>query len=72
MQQPPWLPYWNAIPAGWGSYLLQSGLEDGFIKPLSTGGAVPEGHEVQPQAWSETLAASLRSRQIAISQQQNF
>ena len=52
----------------WGRYLLQSGLEDGGIKPLTTGGHVPQGYEVQPQAWGGVLAAGLRGRQIAISQ----
>lgn len=56
------------VQVEWGRYLLQSGLEDGCIQPLITGGQVPQGYEVQPQAWSEVLAAGLRGRQIAINQ----
>ena len=55
------------VQVEWGRYLLQSGLEDECIKPLTTGGQVPHGYEVQPQAWGNVLAAGLRGRQIAIS-----
>ena len=56
------------VQVEWGRYLLQSGLEDGCIQPLITSGQVPQGYEVQPQAWSEVLADGLRGRQIAINQ----
>ena len=56
------------VQVEWGRYLLQSGLEDGCIKPLTIGGQVPQGYEVQPQAWGEVLAAGLHGRRIAIGQ----
>jgi len=55
------------VQTGWGKYLLDAGLAEGFIKPLTRAGAAPEGYEVQPQAWGEIIAQGLQNRQIAVS-----
>jgi hypothetical protein len=55
------------VQTGWGKFLLDAGLAEGFIKPLTRAGAAPEGYEVQPQAWGEIIAQGLQSRQIAVS-----
>jgi hypothetical protein len=55
------------VQIGWGKYLLDAGLAEGFIKPLTNAGAAPLGYEVQPQAWGEIIAQGLKSRQITIS-----
>jgi hypothetical protein len=36
-----------SVQIGWGKYLLDAGLVEGFIKPLTYAGAVLEGYEVQ-------------------------
>jgi hypothetical protein len=55
------------VQIGWGKYLLQLGLDQGFIKPLKTGGKTPQGYEVQPPpSWGELLGSGLQNRQIAI------
>ncbi len=56
------------VQIGWGAYLLQAGLADGFIKPLETGGAAPEGYEIPPCNWGEVIGSGLRSGHIRISQ----
>ncbi len=56
------------VQTGWGAYLLKAGLEDDFIKPLETGGVVPEGYEVQPCNWGGIIANGLRNGHIRISQ----
>jgi hypothetical protein len=55
------------VQTGWGRYLLDAGLAEGYTKPLARAGAAPEGYEVQPQVWGEIIAQGLRSRQITVS-----
>jgi hypothetical protein len=52
----------------WGAYLLQTGLEAGFIKPLEIGGAAPQGYEVHPPDpdWGNLLAGGIQTGKIHI------
>ena len=56
------------VQTGWGKYLLQAGLEDGFIKPLETGGLAPQGYEVylpNPD-WGSLIAGGVKAGRIQV------
>jgi len=52
----------------WGAYLLQAGLEDGFIKPLQVGGLAPQGYEVHmPNPdWGSLIAGGVQAGRIQV------
>jgi hypothetical protein len=56
------------VQTGWGKYLLQAGLEDGFIKPLEIGGLAPQGYEVNlPNPdWGSLLTSGIQAGRIHI------
>jgi hypothetical protein len=55
------------VQMGWGRYLLQVGLDEGFIKPLTKGGCAPQGYEVQPPpSWGELMASGLQRQQLMV------
>jgi hypothetical protein len=55
------------VQIGWGRYLLQVGLDEGFIQPLTRGGCAPQGYEVQPPpSWGEVMASGLQNGQVKI------